>query len=85
MRPLPIPRIRHRQLLRLLLVLLPLDLLSLFERDDVFPAQIVLHVGDVGELGHEGFAAEGGSAVGAFGHRFVVFGAVEDVVEVHLV
>ena len=84
MGPLAVLGLRRGELLRLALVLLALEALALLDGDDVLPVHVVLDVADVRKLLEEALAAEGRALV-LRSDGLVVFRAVEDVVQVHLV
>lgn len=84
MGPFPILAFSSSQLLGLPLRFLLFKLVTFLKRNDIFPVHIILDIADVSKLREEAFTTKG-SAFARVGHRFVMFGVVEDVVEIHLV
>ena len=84
MGPFPVLAFLSSQLLGLSLRFLLFKLLTFLEGDDIFPIHIILDIAHVSKLREEPLATEG-SAFVRVGHRFVMFGVIEDVVQIHLV
>lgn len=82
---LPVLNVLCTGVVGFLLILLFLKLLAFRERDDVFPAHVVLYIGDRSELSKEAFATKRGATFTGFCDGLVIFGTVKNIIEIHFI
>jgi hypothetical protein len=67
------------------LLFLTLKSLSLLQGNNIHPTHIVLDVADGGKLRQEAFPTHGGGASAPRSKSFVIFGVIQDIVEIHVI
>lgn len=67
-------------------IFISLQLLTFFQRNDVFPAHIVFDIANCSKLCKEVFTTQRGTnALSSLRHGLMIFGTVKDIIEIHFV